>query len=73
MATIKLTERSVSALPSPTDAPQAYYWDEELTGLGVVVGRTGTKTFVVSSPRWSTPALRSPSSRSPLVATAAAR
>jgi integrase len=47
MATIKLTERSVSALPSPTDAPQAYYWDEELTGLGVVVGRTGIKTFVV--------------------------
>jgi integrase len=47
MATIKFTERSVSAFPSPTDAAQAYYWDEELTGLGVVVGRTGIKTFVV--------------------------
>jgi hypothetical protein len=47
MATIKLTERAVSALPSPTDEAQAYFWDEELTGLGVVVGRTGLKTFVV--------------------------
>lgn len=47
MATMKLTENAVRRLPSPADVPQAYYWDEEVTGLGVVVGKTGTKTFVV--------------------------
>lgn len=47
MATIKLTEKSVSGLKSPTDVAQAYFWDKELTGFGVVVGKTGAKTFVV--------------------------
>jgi integrase len=46
MATMKFTENAVRKLPSPTDVPQAYYWDEEVTGLGVVVGKTGVKTFV---------------------------
>lgn len=32
-------------LRAPDDCIQAYYWDTELSGLGVVVGRT-TKTFV---------------------------
>lgn len=27
---IKLTERTVAALPAPTDAAQAYYWDTNL-------------------------------------------
>jgi integrase len=47
MATIKLTEKSVSGLKPPSDAAQAYYWDNELTGFGVVVGRTGARTFMV--------------------------
>jgi integrase len=47
MATMNFTKQAVTKLPSPTDVPQAYYWDEEVTGLGVVVGKTGMKTFVV--------------------------
>lgn len=49
MATLKLTEKSVAALGAPTDVAQAYYWDEtpNSRGFGVVVGRTGRKTFVV--------------------------
>lgn len=46
MASKKLTEKSVASLPVPTDVPQAYYWDTDTTGLGLVVGRTGRKTFV---------------------------
>jgi integrase len=47
MATIRLNEKALAGLPSPTVAAQAYYWDTELTGFGVVVGRTGRRTFVV--------------------------
>lgn len=47
MATIKLTETGVRGLPSPKDVPQAYYWDTVVKGLGVVVGKSGAKTFVV--------------------------
>jgi integrase len=59
MATVKLTERTLAALPPATNhatgcagsdtckcALQEYHWDTELTGFGVVVGRTGSKTFV---------------------------
>ncbi|MCX5747516.1 MAG: integrase family protein [Proteobacteria bacterium] len=46
MASLKITEKSVAAITPPTD-PQSYYWDSDLTGFGVVVGRTGRKTFVV--------------------------
>lgn len=41
------TEKALHALALPTDAPQAEYWAEDLTGFGVVVGRTGRKTFLV--------------------------
>ncbi|HSN28610.1 MAG TPA: integrase arm-type DNA-binding domain-containing protein, partial [Kofleriaceae bacterium] len=44
---MRFTQQAVAKLPSPTDVPQAYYWDDEVTGLGMVVGKTGTKTFVV--------------------------
>ncbi|MCX5746735.1 MAG: integrase family protein [Proteobacteria bacterium] len=47
MATIRLTEKTLAALAAPTDAPQAYNWDTELRGFGVVVGRSGQRTFVV--------------------------
>jgi integrase len=47
MAQMRLTEKTVATLPPPTDAPQAYYWDTDLKGFGVVVGRT-KKTFVAS-------------------------
>ena len=50
MATLKLTEKTLAALPPATDAVQDYYWDaghkEAIKGFGVVVGRTGRKTFV---------------------------
>ncbi len=46
MATIKLNEQTLAAIQPPSDAAQAYYWDTEVTGFGVVVGRTGIKTFV---------------------------
>jgi integrase len=52
MAKIKLTEDFVRGLKSPTDVAQDYYWDKEVTGFGVVVGRDsakakGGRTFVV--------------------------
>ncbi|MEP6862946.1 MAG: integrase arm-type DNA-binding domain-containing protein [Deltaproteobacteria bacterium] len=47
MTTLRLTENAVRKFPSPTDVPQTYYWDEEVKGLGVVVGKTGARTFVV--------------------------
>ena len=48
MATEKLTEKSLPKLALPTNgAAQAYYWDEDLKGFGLVVGKTGQKTFVV--------------------------
>ena len=46
MATIKLSEKSVAALGAPTDDAQAYYWDTEVHGFGVVIGRTGQRTLV---------------------------
>jgi len=42
----KLTEKVVDALPPATERVQDYYWDQELRWFGVVVGRTGSKTFV---------------------------
>src|SRR5574341_668710 len=47
MATLKLTEKAVAALGAPTEVAQTYHWDTELKGFGVVVGRTGQRTFVV--------------------------
>lgn len=47
MASINLTDKALAKLAPPTDAAQAYYWDEDQKGFGVVVGRTGQKTFVV--------------------------
>lgn len=44
---LKLTEKAIEAINLPSDAPQAYYWDTDDTGFGLVVGRTGVKTFVV--------------------------
>jgi len=44
---LKITEKAVAAIAPPTDAVQAYYWDTEDTGFGLVVGKTGSKTFVV--------------------------
>lgn len=58
MAKLKLTEKSVAALPPATTHAsscrggkcacplQTYYWDAKLVGFGVVVGRTGVKTFI---------------------------
>jgi integrase len=52
MAKIKLTEKALKSLPSPVDDAQAYFWDHEVRGFGVVVGRdgsrgTGARTFIV--------------------------
>ncbi|HWO25902.1 MAG TPA: hypothetical protein VNO30_44510 [Kofleriaceae bacterium] len=46
MAIIKLDEKTLLTLAAPTDAAQAYFWDAELLGFGVVLGRTGVRTFV---------------------------
>src|SRR5690349_15979999 len=47
MPTLKLTEKAVADLRLPADRPQEYFYDTELVGFGVVVGRTG-KTFFAS-------------------------
>jgi integrase len=49
MATLKITDKTLVALAAPTATPQSYYWDTELHGFGVVVGKTGRKSFVVRS------------------------
>lgn len=48
MATIRLNEKTLAELRAPADQAQVYYWDTELKGLGVVVGRAN-KTFVARS------------------------
>lgn len=45
MTTLKLSEKTISAIAAPSDAAQAYYWDTELKGFGVVVGKV-RRTFV---------------------------
>lgn len=47
MPTVRLTKETVAELELPDGAPQALYWDSELVGFGVVVGRRG-KTFVAN-------------------------
>jgi hypothetical protein len=43
--TIRLDEKTIADLQGPDNCIQAYYWDTDLTGLGVVVDWS-TKTFV---------------------------
>ena len=45
MTTLRLNEKTLADLRLPVDQIQAYYWDTEVLGLGVVVGRN-RKTFV---------------------------
>lgn len=48
MAKIKLTETTLQTkCTAPSDKPQAYFWDLDLRGFGVVASKTGRKTFVV--------------------------
>jgi integrase len=47
MPTIKLTETAIHKLRPDPQGGQLLYWDTELKGFGVLVGRTGTKTYVV--------------------------
>src|SRR5437016_3692442 len=49
MATMRLTETAVKNIAAPADVPQDYYWDTTVKGFGMVVGRSGQKTFVVYS------------------------
>lgn len=46
MPTLRLNEKSLAEIQAPSRCRQSYYWDTELSGFGVVVGRTGSKTFV---------------------------
>jgi hypothetical protein len=39
-----------SRTAAATDKAQAYYWDTDDTGFGLVVGRTGVRTFIVRAP-----------------------
>jgi len=43
----KFTQASVGRLPLPSKRPQALYWDADLTGFGVLVSRTGTRTYII--------------------------
>ena len=45
----RLTQNTLATLAVPVDVAQAYYWDTEPKGFGVVVGRTGKMTFVVQA------------------------
>ena len=49
MPRVKLTKRAIADLPAPhPTGKQVLYWDEELTGLALLVsGKTHAKTFVV--------------------------
>lgn len=47
MARINLTDATMKRLTLPEGIPQAIYWDKELAGFGVVVGRTA-KTFIAN-------------------------
>lgn len=49
MPTFLLNEKTLAEIPTPIDRAQEYYWDTEISGLGVVVGRSGAKTFVARS------------------------
>lgn len=42
----KLTDDYVRSLPAPTGVPQEYYWDTDLKGFGICVGRKN-RTFIV--------------------------
>jgi integrase len=45
---VKLTDRTVRALPRPERGEgQREYWDQDLPGFGVRVGHTGRRSFVV--------------------------
>lgn len=52
---LKLTERSLAGLELPADKPQLIAWDSELSGFGVVVGKTA-RTFIaegrIHSRKW---------------------
>ncbi len=49
MPSLKFTEKKIDALPAPDPSGrQVIYWDEELTGFGVLCsGKTRAKTFIV--------------------------
>ena len=46
-STLRLTTRSVAALPAT--GRDAVYWDRDLAGFGVRVQRNGRKVYVVQS------------------------
>jgi len=46
MPVVHLSKRTVESLPVP-EKGQLYFWDDEIHGLGVVVGKTGRRTFVL--------------------------
>ena len=40
--------RAIARLPKPENGKQRLYWDDKLTGFGMLVsGKTGTRSFVV--------------------------
>lgn len=48
MPTIKLTKRTIDALPLPTDPKGVRYFDEKLTGFGIAVYPSGKKSFFIN-------------------------
>lgn len=47
MPTARLTKRSVEAVPLPVDGKRSYLWDDQLKGFGVMVMRTGIRSYLV--------------------------
>ena len=57
MPQLKLTNTAIKKLKCPTDKKQIDFWDKQLSGLGLRVGISGTKTFncqarVLREGRW---------------------
>lgn len=47
MATGRITERSVEAIPTPPKGKRAYLWDNTLKGFGVMVTSAGTRCYII--------------------------
>lgn len=43
---LAFTDAALDAIEPPTDRPQAYYWDAEIAGLGITIGKRAQTFFV---------------------------
>lgn len=47
MPAIRITKKTVDTLICPPGQPRAYFWDESLKGFGMIVFKSGVKSYVV--------------------------